>query len=213
MAEGSSGAGSGSVGSGKVVGVSGAILAGGRSSRMGENKALLPWEGGTVIASVAARLQSLLDHVLVVAADPSSYQFLGLPSARDQRPGLGPLGGLEAALREAPDPRVFVVACDMPFLNADLIRYMTSLPPAQAVVPYLGGRPEPLHALYSRDALPLVRALLAQGELRVHVLLERLDVRRVEEDEVRRFADPQRAFANMNRPEDYRRARGEAEGR
>lgn len=197
-------------GPGRVAGVSGAILAGGKSSRMGENKALLPWEGGTVIGSVASRLQSLFDHVLVVAADPSPYQFLGLPSARDQRPGLGPLGGVEAALREAPDPRVFVVACDMPFLNPDLIRYMAWLPPAQAVVPYLDGRPEPLHALYSKDALSHVRSLLAEGERRVHVLLERLEVRRVEEDEVRRFADPERIFANLNRPEDYRRARGEA---
>lgn len=196
-------------GTGRIRGVTGAILAGGQSTRMGRNKALLPWEGGTVIDAVASLMRGLFDHVLVVAADPEPYRFLGLPEARDHRPGMGPLGGIEAALRASPDPRVFVVACDMPFLSPDLIRHMASLPTAQAVVPYMAGRPEPLHALYSRDALASVHSLLAEGERRVYVLLDRLDVRRVEEDEVRRFGDPERVFANLNRPEDYRRARGE----
>lgn len=202
--------GTGLAGTGRIPGVTGAILAGGQSTRMGRNKALLPWEGGTVIEAVASLVRGLFDHVLVVAADPEPYRFLGLPEARDHRPGLGPLGGVEAALRASPDPRVFIVACDMPFLSPDLIRHMASLPTAPAVVPYMAGRPEPLHALYSRDALASVHSLLAEGERRVYALLDRLDVRRVEEDEVRRFGDPERVFANLNRPEDYRRARGEA---
>lgn len=209
MTEGRRREGPGPAATGRIPGVTGAVLAGGQSTRMGQNKALLPWEGGTVISAVSSLMGGLFDHVLVVAADPEPYRFLGLPEARDHRPGMGPLGGIEAALRASPDRRVFVVACDMPFLSPDLIRHMTSLPAAEAVVPYIAGRPEPLHALYSQDALASVHSLLAEGERRVYALLDRLNVRRVDEDEVRRFGDPERLFANLNRPEDYRQARGE----
>lgn len=173
---------------------------------MGQDKALLPWGAGTVIGRVASVMQSLFDEVLLVARDPSPYKFLGLPAVRDREEGLGPLGGLEAALRASSNSRLFVVACDMPFLEPALIRYVTSLPAVSAVVPYLDGRPEPLHALYDRELLPLVERLLAAGERRVQALLAAADVRRVTIEEIRAFADPARVFANLNRPEDYQRA-------
>ena len=194
---------------GLISGVSGAILAGGASRRMGRNKALLPWKGGTVIETVVSLMKGIFGEVLLVAGDPEPYRFLDLPVARDSAPGLGPLGGLEAALRVAVNPRVFVVGCDMPFLDDDLIRYMASLPPAPVVVPVVGGRPEPLHALYHRDDLPLIQRLLTQGERRVQALLAGVEAKLVTEEEIRRFIDPGRAFANLNRPEDYERAREE----
>ena len=212
----------GAAAAGPIAGVSAAILAGGASRRMGQDKALLPWgtepggteQGGTVIGHLASVLRPLFDEVLLVAHDPSPYEFLGLPAVRDREAGLGPLGGIEAALRASSNPRVFVVACDMPFLEPALIRFMAALadaparvPAALAVVPFLGdGRPEPLHALYDRRLLPLVERLLAAGERRVQALLVAADVRRVGAEEVRRFADLERVFANLNRPEDYERA-------
>src|SRR5438132_56454 len=115
-----------------------AILAGGQSRRMGANKALLRVRPGgpTLIEIVVGRLRKggFEAPLLVVANGESDYAFLGLPVATDDVPGAGPLGGILTALSHSAYPRVLVVACDMPLLNPEVVRYMAQLPDSSDVL-------------------------------------------------------------------------------
>lgn len=181
-----------------------AILAGGNSTRMGTDKALLNWDGRPLLAHIAAQLHGWFDHVVLVANQPERYRFANLPAVPDGNPGMGPLGGLEAALRAAQHPYLFLCACDMPFLNEALVRHLVSLAgdPFDAVVPWVGGRAEPLCAVYAASALPAVQALLRSPDRKLHTLLSQLRVRRVEAPEWGRFGPAEQLFFNCNTPAD-----------
>src|SRR6516225_9729854 len=152
-----------------------AILAGGLSRRMGGNQALLRLEEGgpTISEMVVARLtQAGLPAPIVITNNPAEYSFLGLECMPDDIRGAGALGGLLTVLSHSEHERVLVVACDMPELNVELLRYM----PAQqgdhdAVVPRWddGGetRVEPLHAIYSTNCIEVIRRQIERGELKV----------------------------------------------
>jgi len=166
-----------------------AILAGGRGRRMGGvNKALLEVEGRRIIDRQLDVLVPLFDEVLLVVAAPDGWN---VPRARlvvDRRPGLGPLAGLEAALQEGD---VFAVACDMPFLDDQIIRQICAL--SGTVVPRVEGRPQPLHARYAAGALAAVSRRLEAGALRMLDLLADLEVTYLD-------LPPQRGFTNLNFP-------------
>jgi molybdopterin-guanine dinucleotide biosynthesis protein A len=201
--------------------VGAAILAGGHSTRMGTDKALLrAWPGGpAMIEMVAARLlEAGLPPALLVTNTPERYAFLGLRMVPDDLPGAGPLGGILTALVHSPLPRVLVVACDMPLLNPDLLRYMASLPDdADAIVPRHAGledtaalRPEPLHAIYSRRCIEPIRRRLERrggkiplGSGSVVSLLGELNVKYVEEDELRAHDPYLLSFRNINTPQEW----------
>lgn len=183
------------------------ILAGGRSSRMGTDKALLDWGGRPLIAAVADSLTAWFECVVVIAAQ--AYPFLDLPQALDETPGLGPLGGLEAGLAAARHPLAFVCACDMPFLQERFVRHLVEqgAGPYDAIVPMVRGRYEPLCAVYSTRTLPTVRAMLAARDLKLQTLLERIRVRAVPESEWATFGPGERLFFNCNTPADFKAAR------
>ena len=191
-----------------------AILAGGTSSRMGTNKALLRLtrDGPTLIEIVIARLADAgFPAPTIITNAPGDYDFLHLPTMPDAIPGTGPLGGILAALRHAPHDRVLVVACDMPFLNPALLWYMADLPlEYEALVPtWIGpsGRRlvEPLHAIYSRSAIPTIERRITAGQLKLHDLLDALRAIYLSDEELRRH-DPQcLSFRNVNTPEDWSR--------
>lgn len=186
----------------------GVILAGGQSSRMGTNKALLDFEGEPLIQRLARRMQGWFQQVVVVTNTPELYGFLGLPLVGDRIPGLGPLGGLEAGLSASTFDHAFFCATDMPFVSEALVRYMVGLAPEyDVVVPMLGGEYEPMHAVYSRRCLPWVTERLDARRLRLLSIYDQARLRVVDEDEVRRFGDPERLFFNCNTPEDLERAR------
>jgi molybdenum cofactor guanylyltransferase len=186
----------------------GVILAGGQSSRMGANKALLDFEGVPLIAGLAQRFTAWFSQVLVVTNTPEQYAFLGLPMAGDRTPGLGPLGGLEAGLSASRYDLAFFAACDMPFINEPLIRFMlTQAPGHDIVVPRLGGEYEPMHAVYGRSVLPVITANLDSRRLKLLSIYSEARIREVTEAEVRRFGDPARLFFNCNTPEDLATAR------
>src|SRR5690606_34969376 len=118
----------------------------------------------------------------------------------------------EAGLTAARWPVAFVAACDMPFLDEGLVRYMVELArDYDAVVPRLDGRREPLHAVYGKGCLSHIGGLIAEGTYAVASLFSRVRTRYVEEEEVRRFGDPERLFFNCNTPEDMARARAWAQ--
>lgn len=185
-----------------------AILAGGQSRRMGRNKALLTLAGKPLIAHLVARAQTVSDEVIVVTKSPEVYRFLGVPLTVDRYPNVGPLAGLHAALEAAQRPWVVALACDMPFVSPVVVRWLWRLATdVDVVMPRIGGREEPLHAVYRRDVcLSAVEAAIRQGQRRLIAFLDRVRVRYVDEP-LLRSVDPQlRSFWNANTPEEWARA-------
>jgi molybdopterin-guanine dinucleotide biosynthesis protein A len=192
------------------------IQAGGQSSRMGQDKALLPFLGQPLILRVIQRVASLADEVLVTSNHPGSFRFLGLPVTQDVVPGVGALGGLYTALKTARFPLVGVVACDLPFANPDLLKACRDIlleTGADAVIPSTEIGLEPLHAIYKRDTcLPLVEAAIKSGERRAISWHEQAEIRILTPGEVAQY-DPQGVtFWNVNTPEEFRQAEEVARG-
>ena len=185
-----------------------AILAGGRSSRMGTDKAFVSVLGGPLIEEILSQSAGLGLESLIVTNRPAEYAYLGVPLFGDVLPDKGPLGGLYSALHSAARPHVLCIACDMPFVVRPLLDYLISLiPEGDAIMPRLDGEAEPFRAIYSRACLAPIRAALEAGRMRMISFFPDVRVRFVEEAEIDRF-DPQHlSFFNVNTPEDLEQAR------
>ncbi|MFH7320488.1 NTP transferase domain-containing protein [Desulfurivibrio sp. D14AmB] len=181
------------------VTVTGVILAGGRSSRFGSNKALALYRGRPLIEHVARVLSGLFDRRLLVTNSPEEYAFLGWPMTGDLTPGAGPLAGIEAACAAIETPWAFITACDMPRLDPEPIRRLCAqADDGDVVLPAPNGQREPLHALYHRRILPEISAALARGERRISDLLARLRVRELNAAELGLDSPAHRPFININ---------------
>lgn len=192
-----------------VPGLTGAVLAGGRARRMGgRNKALLEFGGQSILDRVLAALSASCEHVIIVANDHGPYRDRGLPLFSDLLPETGSLGGLYTALQQAPSDRVFVCACDMPFVSAPLIRHLADrLEGFDAAVPSDGERLQPMHSVYDRRCAPAIRARLEERRLKIeHFLAEARSVI-LSPDEVAAYAHPVLTYFNVNTPDDFRDAR------
>ena len=191
--------------SGQDVSVAVAILAGGQSRRMGRNKALLPLGDRPLIAHIVSVAQSLAEEVLVVTRTPDSYAFLDVPLVTDRYPDVGPLAGVHAALAAASRPWVIVLACDMPFVTPDVLRFLLAhRADVDVVMPRVGGREEPLHAVYRREVcLPAVEAAIRRGMRRVISFLPTVRVRYIDDDVLRSVDPALRSFWNANTPEEW----------
>ncbi|MES1242867.1 MAG: molybdenum cofactor guanylyltransferase [Acidobacteriota bacterium] len=173
----------------------GVVLAGGASSRMGRDKALLEIEGETLLARAARRLGEVCEEVLVADAG----RLGGIPDG----PGRGPAAGVLGAARARPGRALLALAVDLPFVTVPLLEELAGSE-ADLAIPGWSGGPEPLCALYGPAALAVLEERVSRGELSLWSLPEApgLRVRRLEEAELRRFGDPARLFLNLNRPED-----------
>jgi molybdopterin-guanine dinucleotide biosynthesis protein A len=196
----------------RTPGVGAAILAGGESRRMGQNKALLRLnpDGPTLIETVVARLaEAGYQPPLLIANSPADYAFLGLPTFPDSIQGKGALGGILTALQCSPQERVLVVACDMPALNPALLRYMSMQPEGyDAYVPawmsQSGERQvEPLHAVYAKSCIAEIEDRIREGRLKLSELLDALNVLYLPEAEMREYDPDLRSFSNINTPEEW----------
>lgn len=184
-----------------------AIQAGGQSSRMGQDKALLPLAGKPVIEHILTRVEGLGDEIFITTNQPGHYAYLGIRLVPDRNPGAGALEGLFTALSAAQGEYALVLACDMPFVNRGLLAYMIALRhETDAVVPRHAGKFEPLHALYSRNCLPFVKASLDAGETRVLSFFSEVRLRTIEEEELRLHDPTLECFFNINTPEDLLQA-------
>lgn len=164
---------------------SGFVLAGGRSTRMGRDKALLPWNGGTLLEHVAAIVREAVGNVTVIGRDAHP----------DVIPDCGPLGGLLTAFSLSTSERVLLVACDMPNLTAELLRGMLGVS-GDAVVAESAGRLHPLCAVYHRKLQPQVASAVQQRSLKMHDFLSTLPLQRY------LVQDPG-LLKNLNTPEDF----------
>ncbi len=193
---------------GKIRGVTGVILAGGESRRMGSTKALLPYKGGRFIEAIHRQLSELFNEVIVVTNCPELYAFLPCRKVADLYPGRGVLAGIHSGLHHSGFPRVFVTACDMPYLNSGLIRRLAALMGENAaLVPESDGGLEPLHAFYSKVALPAMDEALSGGVWRIVELFDRFAVRIVASAVVATIDPTFASFRNINTPDDYCRLR------
>jgi molybdopterin-guanine dinucleotide biosynthesis protein A len=186
------------------------INAGGESRRMGENKCLKLFKGQPLVARMAQRLRPLAQELLITTTTPEAFAFLGLVGVADFQPGFGALSGLHTALAAAHHPLVAVVACDMPFIDPNLLAVERDLLEAEEVDVVLPCSPEgvePLHAIYRRaTCLPAVEAALAEGQRRLIAWLPQVRVRTMPAAEVAHFDPRFRSFVNVNTPEDFRLA-------
>jgi molybdopterin-guanine dinucleotide biosynthesis protein A len=181
----------------------GVLLAGGKSSRFGANKALTALAGQRLIEHPARVLAELFPHHLLITNTPEEYAFLGWPMVGDIHPGAGPLAGIDAALKAGTSPLIFVAACDMPFLDKKLIAYLCGLCAGyDAVVPRTAHGLEPLHAVYRRTIGEIIEKNLAGGNRKIHQIFPELKVREVTETEMLGVTGSLRSFRNINTPED-----------
>lgn len=189
--------------------ITGIILAGGESRRMGGvTKALLPFAGTTIIERVAGALKQVFSRVIVIANSPDLYGFLNLPIFPDIRRGCGSLGGLHAGLNHCRGGYGFLVACDMPFLDSRAIRLLAArIDDHDVVVPRIRGHLEPLHAVYSVRCIPYIESLLDQGDLKIINLFPELNVLEVPETDLRVFHEDLRFVMNLNTLEELEEAR------
>lgn len=199
--------------------VSGIVLAGGQSRRLGRDKALEPLGGQSLIRRVIQRVSPVVSEIVVVAADRSRGESLPLAEgdrlALDVYPGGGSLGGIFSGLSAAREDWGLVVACDLPFLNAKLLRHLLGLRQGfDAVVPVRQGRFEPTHALYSRACLPHIERRLQAGALKISGFFEDVRVNYVPEEQIGRVDRDFLSFINVNTPGDLEKARAlAAEGK
>lgn len=186
--------------------LSGIVLAGGRSSRMGRNKALMEFHGQTLISLVLGKLSRLCNELIIATDDAEPCAGLPARIVPDVIAGRGALGGIHAGLAAMRNDRAIVVACDMPFLSLSLLRYMAVVAPNhEVVVPRLGGYHEPLHAVYSASCLGPIERIVAAGPRRILALYDRVRVHEVTREAVRLFG-ADLSFFNVNTPDDWAEA-------
>ena len=188
--------------------VTGAVLAGGRSRRMGSDKGLLRIGSRRLIDVVLEAIRPLFPETVVVANETTAYGGLGVPVVSDRVPDKGPLGGIHAALCSSRLPYTFCIACDMPLVNRAVVAHLCALAPGNdAVVPEWEAGYEPLHAVYGQSCLSHVERMVREDRLRVDALFAAVRVRRVAADELRPLDPLLRSFMNVNTPDDLDVAR------
>jgi len=180
-----------------------AIMAGGKSSRMGIDKSFVPFEGRPMIETVIERVSGLGDELILITNKPDDYAHLNLPMFGDVFPDNGPLGGIYTAVHHALHPHTLIVACDMPWLSRPLLEHMASLrEAADIIVPRWTQFPEPLHAIYNKACLPAIESNLKAKRLKIINFYGKMRVRFVDREEIERFDSDGRSFANINTPQD-----------
>ncbi len=193
------------------------VLAGGKGLRLVRNKSLATVGNTSLLQRVVSYLSFFdSDIIIVTAAKQSLPQLIGYSKLRmvtDTYPGKGSLGGIYTGLAASGSFYNLVVACDMPFLNQALLRYMIQLSGGfDLVVPRLGNMLEPLHAVYAKSCLAPIENLLKQGNLSITELFALVRVRYVEAEEINRFDPKHLSFFNINTEADLGAARAIARG-
>jgi molybdopterin-guanine dinucleotide biosynthesis protein A len=186
-----------------------AVIAGGASSRMGTDKSFVLLAGKPMIEHVLSRVAELDQaETLIVTNHVDDYAQYHLRTVTDVLPQKGSLGGIYSAIYHSQTEYILTLACDMPFVNPDLLHYMTSLCPGSfdVIVPRVKGYPQGLHAIYSKACLGPIRARLEADRLKVIGFYDQVQVRYLDESEYVRFDPKGLSFHNINTPQELREA-------
>ena len=194
--------------------VTGIILAGGKSSRLGRDKAWEDVGGQRIIDRVIGALQSSCDEVLIIGDRPERQSELSLPKCiqyrSDDLKGRGSIGGLYTGLKAADTLWSLVVACDMPFISRELIRFMLSIISknrCDAIVPVINGRYQPTHALYNSTCIPFIEKNISSGNFRMDSYFDEIYLEEISEDVINSIKGAELSFFNVNTEDDLFTAR------
>jgi molybdopterin-guanine dinucleotide biosynthesis protein A len=183
--------------------VTGVVLVGGKSFRMGRDKALLPLDGMLLIDKVLDTLRGSLQRIILVGDHPERFEGYGLKIYPDIFPGSS-LGGLYSGLSRAETPYIFASACDLPFASPSILRLILSLGGGfDAVVPLNGNYSEPLFALYHKNCLETMKKLLDERNYRIYDFYPQVRIRYVTTEEIASVGGTDRAFLNVNTIKEY----------
>jgi molybdopterin-guanine dinucleotide biosynthesis protein A len=195
--------------------ITGCILAGGKSSRYGTDKALIRIGEQTIIEKLASELASVFTHMMIISNAADTFAFLNYPVHPDIIRNIGPLGGIHSALSNSKTDKVFLISCDLPYMTADFIRFITEQPAERPIVlPVTNGIIQPLCGIYSKACLPVIMDMI--GEEGAHaskdepkkwkysplVLIEKMKAGLIDVVHSYPMYD-EKIFYNINHPEDY----------
>lgn len=180
------------------------ILAGGKSSRMGSNKAFLKLQGKTFIERQIELLGEMFDEIIISANTPSEYEHLNLPVFKDLYPDKGPLGGIYTSLINSRSKHTFILACDMPFVEIELIKYLESATKGyDVVIPKSNRGLEPLHAFYSKNCIDPIKKEIDGNNLRIISFFPYVKVKIVELDSLIAPDSFKNSIKNLNTKDEY----------
>ncbi len=193
---------------GKINNISGILLAGGKSSRIGRDKGSLMVGEISLAERSLLNMNQLFDEVIYVTNDqaphPASQEF---KIARDEVPHLGPLGGILAGLKSMQSKRAFIVAYDMPFVSPELVKYLIQIDvEADVVVPEIDGKLEPLHAVYGDQCIDLISTQLSNHDSKIINFYKKASAIHVPEEQIKKIDPDLRSFFNINTWDDVREA-------
>ena len=187
--------------------MTGVILAGGSSTRMGTNKALLEFGGMRIIEGLLRKMRPLFPEILIIANERDAYADLGVPVFPDRIPKKGSLGGIYTAVVHGAFSQVFCIACDMPLASPAVIAHLRDLAPGyDVVVPRTSEGYQPLHAVYGKTCLPHMEEMIRADRLKIDRLFPLVRVRMVEETELRPLDPFLCCFINVNTREELEAA-------
>jgi molybdopterin-guanine dinucleotide biosynthesis protein A len=180
-----------------------AILAGGQSRRMGQNKALLDVAGTVLLQRVINAVQTLTDDLFLVTDSAKRYQKFGLRMVGDAIPGKAALGGIYSAILAAHHEWIFLLACDMPLLDGQVIAFLAGYRAGVDIVtPFVEAQPETLHTFYHKNCLPFIKARLQADQLRVIDFFAEVAVRYVDRTDLVGQTTDFSFLTNLNTPEE-----------
>jgi len=190
-----------------VLKMTGIILAGGKNTRIKTEKGLIQLGNKTIIENTLGIFKKLFSEIIIVTNNPESYLKFGTRVVEDLVKNKGPLAGIFTGLCFSTNDLNFVVGCDMPFVNSNLVGYIMSKPKEyDVVIPEINGRLESLFARYSKYVLPLILFRLSKNELKIQDILSELNVLRITKEEVERFDPKHLSFFNINTQKDLKKA-------
>ncbi len=195
--------------------ICGVILSGGRSSRMGTNKALIKIDNRTIIERVFDIMKDVFDEIIISTNEPELYDFIDAEKVTDKFPGFGPLAGIHSAISSTQAKKIFVTSCDLPFINPSLINFLLNVTSEEMIiVPKAENRTQYNCGIYDCKILPLLEKVLCDvneaknknqevknSALSLWNFAERLGVEVVDVEEKLFYTKD--LFFNINTPEDY----------
>jgi molybdopterin-guanine dinucleotide biosynthesis protein A len=194
--------------------MTGIILAGGKSRRMKKNKLLLKINKNLVIETIVEKLKSVFDDVFIICNSFPGCRFSGVRLVKDMVSEKGPLGGIYTGLSVSQSKYNFICGCDMPFLNIDFIQYMIGKKTDYNIlIPKYGDSFEPLHAVYSKSIIPVIKEKIEQGDCSIQSIFPKVKVKYITEKEMEKFGNWQEFFFNINTPFHLKNARRIANNR